>query len=189
MEHPHTSKPQAPQAGVDPEAIAKGYEPKDLQLRAVFVFIAGLAATLFVVLSVIYGIMMAMAAYDRSTDPLASPVAVTLPPVYAPLQPSLKHDQFDRDDMQEMRERTAADLNAPAGVVLATGRAHMPIAMAMEKALPLLLTKAVIQPGEGQTYPAGSFEGHLGGTSVPEKKPGVWSNNMDNLNNQGNRFP
>jgi hypothetical protein len=172
---------------VNPEAIAKGYEPQDLQLRSVFVFIGGLAVTLFVVLSVIYAIMMALAAYDRSGDPVGSPVLVKLPPVYAPLQPSLEHQQFDSDDVLAMRERNQADLNAtdpsPAG------RPRMPIALAMEKAIPLLLTKAVIQPGEAQPYPDGSFEGHLGGTAIPAKKPHVWSNDMSNLNNQGNRFP
>jgi hypothetical protein len=159
--------------GADPEAIAKGYEPQDLKLRSIFVFIGGLAVTLFVVLSVIYAIMMALAAYDRS--------------VYAPLQPSLEHQQLDSDDMLAMRERTEAELNAPAGVSEA-GRAHMPIADAMEKALPMLLTKAIIQPGETETLP-GSFEGHPAGTSIPVKDPKVWSNNMNNLNNQGNRFP
>jgi hypothetical protein len=64
----------------------------------------------------------------------------------------------------------------------------MPIADAMEKALPMLLTKAIIQPGETETLP-GSFEGHPAGTSIPVKDPKVWSNNMNNLNNQGNRFP
>jgi hypothetical protein len=43
MEHQHTSESLPPKGGVDPEALAKGYEPKDLKLRAVFIFIAGLA--------------------------------------------------------------------------------------------------------------------------------------------------
>jgi hypothetical protein len=187
MEHQHTPESLPPKDGVDPEALAKGYEPHDLTLRMVFLFIGGLAVTLLVVLSVIYAIMMAMADYDRSNDPLASPVAVKLPPVYAPLQPSLDHQQFDTDDMLAMREQTQAALNAPAGVT-AAGRAHMPIADAIDKAIPMLLTRAIIQPGEEQPSD-GSYEGHYAGHVIPEKKPGVWSNDMNNLNNQGNRFP
>jgi hypothetical protein len=136
---------------------------------------------------VIYGIMMALASYDRSKDPMGSPVVVRIPPVYAPLQPSFDHPQLDQDDMLAMRERTAAELNAPEGTY--AGRRHIPIAMAMEKALPMLLTKAVIQPGEMHAYPPGSYEGHLGGVPTTEKKANVWSNDMNNLNNQGNRFP
>jgi hypothetical protein len=145
------------------------------------------------VLSVIYGIMMAMAAYDRSTDPLASPVAVKLPPVYAPLQPSLgiygndanNHLTLDSQDMELMREMAAAQLTAPRGTT-ATGRSHMPINEAIDQIVGLLVSRDVVKPQESQAYPPGSYEGHLGGTTIPEKKPGVWSNDMNSLNNQGN---
>jgi hypothetical protein len=175
------------------EAVAKGYEPKDIGLRAVFTFIGVLAVTLFVVLSVVYGIMMALADYDRSTDPLASPVAVKLPRVYAPLQPSLgfygndanNHKELDSEDMILMREQAAAALNAPAGTT-AAGRSHMPIASAIDRVLPLLVQKPVIAAVVEPEYPVGSFEGHVGGTQIPPKKPGVWSNDMNSLNNLGN---
>ena len=62
----------------------------------------------------------------------------------------------------------------------------MPIKTAMDKALSMLITKPVI-PGPGdQTAPAGSFEGHTADGSTDEKKKGVWSNDMNSLNNLGN---
>src|SRR5579862_7276473 len=89
------------------EAIAKGYEPHDLKLRGVFVFMGVLALTLVVVLAAIYAIMMALVDHDRSQDVVGSPVVIKMPPVYAPLQPSLgyngdhdnDHDWLDQDDM------------------------------------------------------------------------------------------
>lgn len=195
MEHQHTPKDPSTITS-DPrlaEAIGKGYEPHDIKLRGIFVFVAVLAVTLFVVLSVIYGIMMALAAHDRSTDPLASPVAIKLPPVYAPLQPSRgfygndanDHEVLDSDDMLVMRQITEQELNAPAGLT-AAGRPHMPIDQAIEKTLPLLLTKNVITTPGPQPVPAGSFEGYYGGQPIPEKKPGIWTNDMNSLNNLGN---
>lgn len=173
------------------EAVAKGYEPHDLKLRAVFMFIAGLSVTLLVVLSVIYAIMMALAAHDRSTDPLASPVSVKLPAVYAPLQPSLgfygnndnNHESLDSDDMLVMREKAQAALTSEG--VGPTGRHYISIETAIDKALPELITRAVAPPVGETTYPPGSYEGHVGGTPLPEK-PKHWHNDMNSLNNQGN---
>lgn len=135
-------------------AIAKGYEPDDLKLRGILMFVGVLAVTLLVVLSVVYGIMMTLADYDRSGDPLASPVAVKLPPPYAPLQPSLglygddynNHLNVDSQDMLVMREKTQAELNAAEGVT-ATGRHHLPIETAIDKTLPLLISRSCSCPG------------------------------------------
>jgi hypothetical protein len=213
MEHqptPDIHKPEAPNAFVkdtaptSPElkaAIAKGYEPSDLRLKGIFMFVAVLALTLLVSMSVVYGTMMAFAQFSRDKDPMASPVAVQLPPPYAPLQPSKgfygneknDHQSTDYDDMMVMRQTTQEELNAPAGVT-AAGRAHMPINAAMDKALALLDTHDVIQPlagpatppGTHEDIPAGSYEGHRGDQPTPDKKPGVWTNDMNDLNNQGN---
>jgi len=57
---------------------------------------------------------------------------------------------------------------------------------AIDKALPMLITKNVIAAGEVQQEPAGSYEGHVGNQPIPAKKPGVWSSDMKSLNNQGN---
>jgi hypothetical protein len=205
MEHqptPEIHKPEAPNAFMketaptNPElkaAIEKGYEPADLKLKGIFMFVAVLAITLVVSMSVVYGIMMALAEHGRSKDPLASPVTVTLPAPYAPLQPSKgfygneaqDHQAFDFDDMLVMRQKTSEELNAPAGTT-AAGRPHMPIDSAMDKALTLLNTHDVIKAPVPLDFPPGSYEGHLGDQPIPAKKPGVWTNDMKDLNNQGN---
>jgi hypothetical protein len=194
MEHQHT--PKEPTKTSDPrlaQAVAKGYESSDLKLKGIFMFVGVLALTLFVAMSVVYGVMMTLAQASRDKDPLASPVTVQLPPVYAPLQPSKgfygdeknNHQATDYDDMLVMRQKSAEQLNAPAGTT-AAGRSHMPIADAMDKALPLLLTRNVIAAGTTPVNPPGSYEGHVGDQPIPEKTPTAWSNDMNSLNNQGN---
>jgi hypothetical protein len=152
------------------EAVAKGYEPKDIGLKPVLLFIGGLAATLVVVLFAIFAIMMALADYHRSETGNPSPVAVKLPPVYAPLQPSLgiynnhdnDHNVLDWQDMQAMRYKADQALHAPRATT-AEGRTHEPIEIAMVDVLPVLQqhSKPVAAPtaSEVTTYPAGSYEG------------------------------
>jgi len=190
MEHQHTPKP--PEAGsASAEAIAKGYEPHDIGLRGVIVFITGLVITLIVVLAFIYAVMMAMADSDRSTDAIASPVKVSLPPIYAPLQPSLgfygdhdsDHDVLDAQDMILMRERTQQALNSEG--ITAAGRHFIPIASAIDIVISksLLVSKPAIQPVVEPTYPPGSHEGVFPSTMpAPTVDPRVHVNDMNSLN-------
>jgi hypothetical protein len=181
MEHQHTPDTLAPDLATptDPdfaEAVKKGYEPQDIGLRGLTVFLGGLVVVLIVVLAFIYAVMMALAEHDRSTDPVASPVTVKLPPVYAPLQPSLgfngdhdaDHDVLDADDMLLMRERTFKALNEEG--TGPTGRHYIAIATAMDQVLPLLVTKPAMEPMKEMSYPPGSHEGvfgHIPQTIIP----------------------
>ena len=153
MEHQHTPKPSGA-GSASAEAIAKGYEPHDIGLRGVIVFIVGLVITLVVVLAFIYAVMMAMADSDRSADTIASPVKVNLPQVYAPLQPSLgfygehdrDHDVLDAQDMFLMRERTQQALTSQG--TTASGRRYISIASAIDLVVDkkLLVSKPAIEP-------------------------------------------
>jgi hypothetical protein len=189
LESVHSGEPTTGKASA--EAIAKGYEPHDLSLRPVFIFIVGLVVVLVVVLAAIYAIMMAMAAADRSGDAIPSPIAVKLPAPYAPLQPSLgiydnhdnDHNVLDWQDMDALRYKATQQLNS-AGTT-ATGRKHIAITDAMDKALPLLVVKPVaVAASNAQTYPAGSYEG-VYNENRPARLQGQF-NDMNRLNNLGN---
>ena len=201
MEHQRT--PNTPDTGTtgksptrenDPlfaEALEKGYEPQDIGLRGVFIFISGLVLVLVVVLAFIYAVMMALADYDRSKDPISSPIAVQTAPVYAPLQPSLgfngnhdaDHDVLDADDMLLMRERTAAALGSEG--VTAAGRHYIAIDTAIDKVLPLLVSKPAMEPITEPTYPEGSHEGVYGHVPQKEIPANAHVNDMKSLNDQG----
>jgi hypothetical protein len=134
-------------------AIAKGYEAEDIGLRGIFIFLGVLAASLVVVFFVIYGIMMGLHSYDRSTDPKASPLAVKpLVNTAPPLQPSYgKHDNLDLDDMKEMRQITESTLNG-SGTTGPYARRHIPIDAAIDKTVPLL--KPMIKTDVPSTQPS-----------------------------------
>jgi len=203
MEHPATqssgttavphSHPQGPDFA---EALAKGYEPKDIGLRPVFMFIAGLSVVLVVVLLAIYAIMMAMAAYDRSSDAVPSPVAVKIPAPYAPLQPSLgiygnhdnDHDLLDWQDMDAMRYKATEALTSDK-VVMESGRHHIPINAAIDLVIAknYLVTKPVVEPMAAVvSYPPGSYEGVFNQDRPAKPDPDLNPNNLQRLNNLGN---
>jgi hypothetical protein len=148
------------QSNPSPEAVAAGYEPHDLRLRGVFVFVGVLAVTLLVVLAFIYAVMMALVDHDRSHDAISSPITVTLPPVYAPLQPSREHPTLDADDMFAMRQKAQADLAASG--ISSTGRRYISINAAMDKviAMNLLPIRPVVSPVVQPPNPAGTWEGY-----------------------------
>ena len=178
------------------EAIAKGYEPHDIGLRPVFTFIAGLSVTLIVVLAAIYGIMMALAAYDRSEVAARSPVDVKLPAPYAPLQPSLgiygnhdnDHNTLDWQDMDAMRYKAQVALKSTGKI---GDRSFIPIESAITMVIEkkLLVTRPVVMPVVPQKYaPAGpgSFEGFNSSYPVKTIDPKLNPNDMNRLNNLGN---
>ena len=147
------------------EAIQRGYEPKDINLRGLFIFLGTLVVTLVVVLAAIYGILMAMVEYDRSRDPLGTPVSIVRPDLYAPLQPSVSHNTLDTDDMAAMRERNQEVLMHPS---LAR---QMPIAQAIDVVLPLLVTRPAVPPTSQPVYPPGSIEGRYAAETVVAEHP------------------
>jgi hypothetical protein len=209
MEHQHTPdsvtpKPSTPAAGAFlkdtapakkefKEALEKGYEPHDIGLRGVILFISGLTLTLVVVLAFIYAVMMALADYDRSKDAIASPLTVQVAPIYAPLQPSLgfygnhdqDHDVVDRDDMLLMREVTQKAINSDG--TSSTGRRYMNIASAIDTVVgqTLLVSKPAVAPVEAPTYPEGSREGVYGSIPASEIPGNVHVNQMKSLNDYG----
>jgi hypothetical protein len=204
MEHQHT--PESPRTSSEnattfvaataapkkefDEAIAKGYEPHDIGLRSVILFISGLALTLVVVLAFVYAVMMALADYDRSKDAIASPLPVQLAPVYAPLQPSLgfngdhdqDHDVLDKDDMLLMREVTAKALNSDG--TSSTGRRYMNIDSAIDTVVSqtLLVSKPAVAPTTEPTYPDGSREGVYGSIPASDIPGNTHVNQMKSLN-------
>ncbi len=141
------------------EAMNRGYEPKDISLRGLFIFLFTLVFVLIVVLAAIYAIMMALVENDRSHDPLGTPVSIARPDTYAPLQPSVSHPTEDWEDMAVMREETQQVLLHP------TLDRQIPIDVAINRALPLLVVRPVVPPTPVVLYPKGSIEGHFAGTA------------------------
>ena len=148
-----------------------------------------------VVLAAIYAIMMAIAAHDRSGEPIRSPlaakVAEELPPVYAPLQPSLgaygnhknDHDVFDWQDMDAMRYRTQEALNNEGTV---GNRHYVPISKAIDTVLAenMLVVKPVALSASVEIPPpAGSYEGVY---KAQPPEPTIHYNDMNRLNDLGN---
>jgi len=189
MEHQHTLS--TPAAGnVSTDAVAKGYEPHDIGLRGVILFIAGLTVTLVVVLAFVYAIMMALADHDRSHDAIASPMTVPVAPVYAPLQPSLgfngqhelDHNVLAPEDMLLMREVTAKALSEEG--VTASGRHYIPIDAAINMVITksLLVSKPALAAVAEPTYPPGSHEGVYGSIPKSDIPANVHVNDMNSLN-------
>ena len=156
------------------EAMARGYEPKDISLRGLFIFLGTLVVSLLVVLVAIYAIMMALVEHDRSHDPLGTTASVNKPEVYAPLQPSLGHNTDDWVDMATMREQTQQVLTT-AGVS-PTGRRWIPIAEAMDKVVPMLYVSAhpVVTPMHVPEQPADSYEGFIPTKDKPAPHPTIY---------------
>ncbi len=114
------------------QAIEKGYEPHDIALRGVFVFLVTLTITIIVVIIAMYGVLQAFIAHDRNSDPIGSPTQVTRNAVATPLQPSVDHDYHDYEDMQAMREQTHRLLSESG--TTPSGRQHISIESAMAQA-------------------------------------------------------
>jgi hypothetical protein len=151
------------------EAIAAGYEPRDIGVRGVVYFLAGIVVSLAVVSAVIYGIMMALVAYDRSHDPTQSPLSVRMPVSTAPpLQPSVQHENVDTLDMKEMRQIVDAQLSTD-GVSAFHHRRHIPIDQAIDKVLPLLKQMKNTEPPAPKKPSIFTSDETTGPTSVPAK--------------------
>jgi hypothetical protein len=86
--------------------------------------------------------------YDRSYDPIASPVTVEQVRPPAPLQPSWSHNEKDQEDMQAMREQTFNQLHFNG--ISPAGRKCIPIETAMDKVLPLLPIRVPAEPESGK---------------------------------------
>ena len=154
------------------EAMDRGYEPKDISLRGLFIFLGTLVVTLVIVFAIIYGIMMALIDHDRSADLKGVAVSIIRPPVYAPLQPSLEHPTEDWEDMHLMRQQTQAILDS-AGTSK-TGRRYMTIADAMNVVVPkLAISDAKDLPKPyvpAWTYSPESHEGEYHGSTRADVK-------------------
>jgi hypothetical protein len=121
------------------DALGKGYEPHDIRLRGVFLFLITLVVTIIVVLAAMWGLMTLFVDYDRSKDPVGSPVAIHREPSAVPEQPSVEHNFVDREDMTAMREETQRALNSSG--TSPTGRRYISINEAMDQVLPKLPVK------------------------------------------------
>ena len=138
------------------EAMTRGYEPHDIGLRGVFVFLGGLIASLVVVFAIIFGIMMALVGYDRNHEQAGSVLTakdVSRGPVYAPLQPSVDHNALDVDDMTEMRRQTQAVLRGEG--FGENGRKYIPVEKAMDIVVSKLELRPVVpmDPNQEQVFP------------------------------------
>jgi hypothetical protein len=129
------------------EAISIGYEPHDVALRAIFIFIISLMFISLLVLGAMWVIMTEFVKYDRGYDPIASPVSIQQMQPPQPLQPSWNHNQMDEQDMQTMREQTYKQLHSSG--VSPTGRKYIPIETAMDEILPQLPIRPSHQPASG----------------------------------------
>jgi hypothetical protein len=128
-------------------AVAVGYEPHDIALRGVFIFLVSLAVISVVVLIIVWAGMMGFVKFDRQFDPTASPVVIKPETPSEPLQPSWNHNSFDREDMQAMREETQRILSSTG--TSPTGRRYIDIDSAMAQVLPQLPVRQAVEPGSG----------------------------------------
>jgi hypothetical protein len=126
------------------DALGKGYEPHDIGLRGVFLFLITLVLTIVVVLAAMWGLMTLFVDYDRSKDPVGSPVVIHQAERPFPMQPSPDHNVVDREDMTAMREQTQHELTSSG--TTASGRRYMPIEQAMDQVLPKLPVKTHGEP-------------------------------------------
>jgi hypothetical protein len=117
------------------EAIQRGYEPHDINLRGIWIFGVVLVVTIIVALILVAGIMKGMLVYERAVDPMSSPVTIDKAPPLIPLQPSVEHDQFDSQDMEQMRSHVQMILS---GSGQHGDRRWIPIDQAMDQVLPML---------------------------------------------------
>lgn len=131
------------------DALHKGYEPHDIGLRGVFIFLITLVITMVVVLAAMWGVMMMFVKYDRSNDPIASPVKMENTENAVPLQPSPPHDYNDREDMTRMRLETSAALQG--GAASTSGRHSIPIDEAMKQVR--LDVRPAVPPSAPQSSP------------------------------------
>lgn len=122
------------------EAIARGYEAHDIGIRGVLIFLAGLAGTIVIVLAFIYVLMFGLSDFMHMGESKASPLAFSHAPVNAPLQPSIDHNTYDREDMLQMRKDVQSVLNSSG--TTATGRRHITI----EEAISQVLGQLPIRP-------------------------------------------
>ena len=129
-------------------AISAGYEPHDVALRGIFIFIISLMFISLLVLGAMWVIMMEFVKYDRSYDPIASPLTIEQVQPPEPLQPSWNHNQKDREDMEIMREQTFKQLHFTG--TLPTGRKCIAIETAMDEVLSQLPIRAAVEPGNGK---------------------------------------
>jgi hypothetical protein len=121
------------------DALHHGYEPHDIGLKGVFAFLIALVITMVVVLAAMWGVMMLFVNYDRSKDPIATPVKIEHAPVAQPNQPSPQHNFVDHEDMAAMREETTKILNTSG--TTSGGRKYISIDEAMVRVLPKLPVK------------------------------------------------
>ncbi len=103
----------------------------------------------------IYAIMMALVEIDRSHDPLGTPVSITRPDTYAPLQPSIATPTEDWEDMAVMRAQTQQVLLRP------TLDRQMPIGLAIGPGLAAAARPAGRASPPVVLYPKGQHEGHF----------------------------
>lgn len=138
------------------EAIRRGYEPHDINLRWLYIFGVVLIVTLVVSLVIVAGVMKGLLAYDRSVDAISSPVNIEHRLDVIPLQPSVEHNQVDRDDMDLMRQHVQMILS---GAGQHGDRRWIPIDQAMEQVLPMLPIRVPPAPGNGSRAAGGGVDG------------------------------
>ena len=121
------------------ETVKRGYEAKDIGLRGIFIFLAIVSATVVVTFAFIYFLLFGLINFYHSDEAKASPVTIVNAPIPHPLQPSVEHDQYDREDMLQMRASTMQVLSSSG--TSATGRKYMSITDAMNEVLSKLPTR------------------------------------------------
>ena len=150
----------------------EGFEPTDGDLRIVMIGLSSIAATLLIVLAIVFGVQI----WLQKTTPLGSPASVFAPARVIPPEPRL--EVHPRETFPQLRAREEERLNNYGKN--ADGSRRIPIAQAMRLVLPHLkiregAPKGLIEPpGAGRQY-AGSL------SSLPQNEtaydnPGGTSN-------------
>jgi hypothetical protein len=86
-----------------PEALAQGYEPAEIRVRGLFIFLICFAISIVLIWVIVWYVEKAFLANERQADQPRSAIADQQPPPPPRIQPSMPHDQLPYQDLEDMR--------------------------------------------------------------------------------------
>jgi hypothetical protein len=88
---------------VSPEAMTAGYEPQRISIRGLLLFIVIFAVSMVVLQALLWWLMRGIEGHDQKMDEPRSALKVDQQPPAPNLQPSLGHETFEYQDLEQQR--------------------------------------------------------------------------------------
>jgi len=144
------------------QSASKAYETRDVKVRPLAVFIAGLTVVIVFSFLVVLWVFRLFSAQHASQDALSAPSTQSRPPVAAPADeqmrwPEPRVQSRPADDLKALRADEDAVLTSYGWVDRAGGTVHVPIDVAMQLVLKEGLPvrqPATASPAPGTPVPA-----------------------------------